>query len=342
MKSSNRVRVMGMIILILIALTLPLWAHRFTILLTIRGLYLGIIAMSFILLAGYGDMISLAQMSFAAMAGYVIGIGLTRFGLPHGVLAILAVLGAGLLSAVFALVAIRAQKIYFLIMTLALSLLFHGVGMQWATVTGGSDGITGIPRPELFGLSLIQRVPMYYLTLAVTLFCYLALRHLVRSRFGIALQGIRDNPRRMAALGFNVQLHRYCAIVISAMFAGIGGVLTLYFTGVILPERAGLGQTILVVLAALVGGVHTLKGGIVGGLLIAYLVSYTSQFTSRYWAILGAIFILVVMFMPNGLLGGDLPLKEWLRNLWGKVQGKNALQTPSDPEFESEKHPPAG
>lgn len=330
MNPSNRVHLIGMAVLMLIALTLPFWAAKFTTQLTIRGLYLGIIAMSFILLAGYGGMTSLAQMSFVAMAGYVIGIGVTQFGLPHGVLSVLAVLGAGLLSAVFGVAAIRAQKIYFLIMTLALSLLFHGVGMQWASVTGGSDGITGIPRPSLFGVSLIQPLPMYYVTLTVTVLCYLALRHLVKSRFGVVLQGIRDNPERMAALGFNVQLHRYCAIVISGIFAGIGGVLTLYFTGVVLPDRAGLGQTILVVLAALLGGVYTLKGGILGGLLIAYLVSFTSRYATRHWAVLGMIFVLVVVFMPNGLLGGDLPLKRWLRNLWDRLRNSDATQNSSD------------
>jgi branched-chain amino acid transport system permease protein len=299
-----------------VALTLPLWAKSFTVQLTIRGLYLGILAMSFILLAGYGDMTSLAQMSFAAMAGYVIGIGFMRFAIPHGQLAVLAVIGSILLSALFGLVAIRAQKTYFLIMTLALSLLFHGVGMQWATVTGGSDGITGIPRPVLFGFSLIQPGPLYYLTFVSTAICYFGLRHIVRSRFGLVLQGIRDNPRRMSALGFNIQRHRYCAIIISGAVAGIAGILTVYFTGVILPDRAGLGQTILVVLASLVGGVYTLKGGILGGLVVAYLISIAGQLTSRYWVVLGALFIMVVVFMPNGLLGGDIPVKRWLAEQW--------------------------
>lgn len=319
MKNIQNLYYVGIILLAIVAITLPFWAPVFTVHLTVRGMYLGIVAMSFILLAGYGDMISLAQMSFTAMAGYVIGIGVARYGMGHGLLAVLGILSATALSALFGLVAIRAQKIYFLIMTLALSLLFYGVGMQWASVTGGSDGITGISRPSIFGFSLIQHQPMYYLTLVVTVVCYIVLDRLIRSPFGIALQGIRDNPRRMASLGFNVQLHRYAAFVISGTFAGIAGVLTVYFTGVILPDRAALGQTILVVLASLVGGVFTLKGGILGGLLMAYLISFTSQYTSRYWAVLGALFIVVVIYMPNGLLGGDLPLGEWVKKLRSKM-----------------------
>ena len=319
MKILNHLYLIGVVVLVFVALTLPFWAPVFTIHLTIRGMYLGIVAMSFILLAGYGDMTSLAQMSFTTMAGYVIGIGVMRYGLPHSLLAVLAVLSAAGLSALFGIVAIRAQKLYFLILTLALSLLFYGVGMQWATVTGGSDGITGISRPVIFGFSLIQFQPMYYLTLVITVICYIVLDRLVRSPFGIALQGIRDNPRRMASLGFNVQLHRYIAFVVSGTFAGVAGVLTVYFTGVVLPDRAALGQTILVVLASLVGGVFTLKGGILGGILMAYLISYASQYTPRYWAVLGALFILVVIFMPNGILGGSLSLERWIQKLRTKM-----------------------
>ena len=287
----------------LVALALPALLPIFSLQLVIRGLYLGGVAMTFILLAGYGNMMSLAQMSFAAMAGYVVGIGTVKLGLPHGLLAPLAVAAATLLAALFALVAIRGQKIYFLMMTLALGQLFYGVGMQWVSVTGGSYGFTGLTRPTIFGYSLVDAGPLYYLTLVVTILSYLAMRRIVHSNFGLALRGIRDNPRRMAALGFNVQLHRYVAIVISGAFAGVAGLMNTYFTGVISPSRAGLSQSVLVVMAALLGGVDRLEGGILGGLVMAFLLSVTNEFTERYWSIVGVLFILVVRFMPDGLLG---------------------------------------
>ena len=305
----------GVIVLAIIAITLPLWAGTFTVQLTTRGLYLGILAMSFILLAGYADMISLAQMSFALMAGYVIGIGVMDLGMSHAVLIPLAIVGAILLAMIFGLIAIRASKIYFLMMTLALSQLFYGIAMQWVSVTHGYPGIPGIERPSIFGYSLLEAKPLYYTTLVVTVLCYLALRRLVRSPFGLVLQGIRDNPRRMAALGFNVQLHRYLAIVISGAFAGIAGILTTYFTGVAAPSRANLPASVLVVMAALVGGTAVLEGGLLGGLIIAFLISIASQATTRYWTVVGLLFILIVMFMPNGLLGGDLPVGTWIGRL---------------------------
>ena len=287
----------------LLAMALPALLPTFTLQLVIRGLYLGGVAMTFILLAGFGNMISLVQMSFAAVAGYMIAIGTVKLGLSHGVVAPLAVVAAMVLAALFGLVAIRGQKIYFLMMTLALGQLFYGVGMQWVSVTGGSYGYTGLTRPTIIGFSLVDSGPLYYVTLVVTALSYLAMKRIIHSNFGLALRGIRDNPKRMAALGFNVQLHRYVAIVLSGAFAGVAGIMNTYYTGVISPSRAGLSQSVLVVMAALLGGVDRLEGGILGGLCMAFLLSVTNEFTERYWSVIGVLFVLVVRFMPDGLLG---------------------------------------
>ncbi len=306
--------------LLAIAFCLPLWAELFTIQLTTIGLYLGILAMSFIFLAGFGDMISLAQMSYATMSGYVVAIGVVRYQLPFATVIPLAIIGGVLLSAVFGVIAIRAHKIYFFMMTLALSQLFYGVGMQWASMTGGIDGYTGIPRPVVFGIPLTEAVPMYFITLLTAITCYVFLKRLVQSPFGIALQGIRDNPRRMAALGFNVQLHRYAAIVISGFIASIAGLLVVFFTGVVVPDRAHLPASIQVVMASLVGGVNSLGGGVLGGLLMAYLISATGSITIRYWTIIGSLFILIVLFLPDGLLGTNSKLRNWVSDVLQKVQ----------------------
>ena len=220
MTSATRMRWGLLTILCLLSLSLPALLPTFTIQLTIRGLYLGVVAMTFILLAGYADMISLAQMSFAAMAGYVIAIGAVKLGISQWVLFPSAIVGATALSAIFGLVAIRGQGIYFLMMTLALGQLFYGIGMQWVSLTGGAYGYTGLSRPTVLGYSLLEATPLYYVTLVITILSYLALRRVVHSNFGLVLQGIRDNPKRMAALGFNVQLHRYLAIVIFGCICG--------------------------------------------------------------------------------------------------------------------------
>ena len=295
--------------------TAPMWVPRFYVQLLTMSLFLGLTAMSFILLAGYGGMLSLAQMAFFAMAAYVIGIGTMDLGWPIPLLFPLAILGSLLVSAFFAVVAIRTRGIYFLMMTFALSQLFYGVGLEWASVTHGWNGIPGITRPSIFGYSLIEPKPLYYTALVVTGGCYLLMRRLVQSPFGIALQGIRDNETRMAALGFNVNLYRFLAIVISGGFAGVAGIIGVYFSGVVSPHTADLAAIVEVVLAALIGGVARLEGGLIGALVTVLLVSFTSQYTSRYWMIVGAVFVLVVIYLPNGIIGIKLPKTSWLKKL---------------------------
>lgn len=304
------------IIVVAFAITLPLWFGRFYIQLSTRALFLSIVTMSFILLSGYGGMTSLAQMSFFAMAGYIIGIGWKSYDAPYELLIPLAVIGATLLSAAFALIAIRASGIYFLVMTLALGQLFQGVALQWASVTGGYNGIAGIEPPVLpWGLSLRDPIVLYYVVLITIIVCYVALRRLVNSPFGIALQGIRDNPQRMSAMGFNVQRHRFLVIVLSGVFAGIAGVIGVFFNGVIAPDTADLEAAVLVLMAALVGGITRLEGGILGAVVTVFLVNIASGLTLRYWSIVGVIFVLIVLFLPNGLLGsrqpGLAPFKRW-------------------------------
>lgn len=315
-RSLERRNILLVIVILALAVTLPLWFGKFYIQLSTRALFLSIVTMSFILLSGYGGMTSLAQMSFFAMAGYIIGIGWKTYDAPYEVLIPLAVIGATLLSAAFALIAIRASGIYFLVMTLALGQLFQGVALQWASVTGGYNGIAGVQSPVLpGGLSLRDPTALYYITLIITIACYLLLRRLVNSPFGIALQGIRDNTQRMSAMGFNVQRHRFLVIVLSGVFAGIAGVIGVFFNGVIAPDTADLEAAVLVLMAALVGGVTRLEGGILGAVVTVFLVNIASDLTLRYWSIVGVIFVLIVLFLPNGLLGGRrsglIPFKRW-------------------------------
>jgi branched-chain amino acid transport system permease protein len=290
-------------IILLLTFTVPLWLNLYYVQILIESFYLGITAMSFILLAGYCGMISLAQMSFYTIAAYVIGIGTMDLGWPTYVLLPLSIAGAVFLSVLFGTIAIRARGIYFLMMTLALSQLVYGIGLQWESVTHGWNGIPGITRPSIFGFSLLQTVPRYYTTLIVSIMCYLILRRIVDSPFGMVLRGIRDNETKMSALGYNVNLYRFLALIISGAFAGTGGILGVYSTGVVSPHTNDLAAIVKVLLAALIGGISCLEGGFIGAIFTVLLVSITSQYTSRYWMVVGAVFMLVMMFLPRGLLG---------------------------------------
>lgn len=292
-----------LIVGILLAITSPLWLSNYYLQLSTRSLILAITAMTFTLLAGYSGMISLAQMSFFTMSGYIIGVCVMTYGWPFSLAIPLAILGASLLSSAFAIIAIHAKGVYFLMITLALSQVSYGVAMQWAAVTRGSDGFSGIIRPTIFGWSLIEPIPMFYTTLATAVICYLLMRMLVQSSFGLALKGIRDNPTRMAAMGFNVQLHRFLILVITGMFAGVAGVLGVFYYGGVSPMTTSLSQIILVVMASIAGGISMIEGGIIGAFITVLLWSIASQYTQRYMTIIGLVFMLVILFMPGGILG---------------------------------------
>ncbi|MFP4538354.1 MAG: branched-chain amino acid ABC transporter permease [Dichotomicrobium sp.] len=311
--SARRVRrdlALGLVLLVPAALY-PLVGTTFYLQLLTSGLITGLVAMSFSLLAGFSGMVSLAQKAFYGMAAYVVAIGGQTYGLPPLATVPMALIGACLLAALFGLIAVRSSGIYFLIMTLALLQMFFGVAMQWQSFTGGYNGISGITRPELFGLSLRDAVPLYLLTLTVAVMVYVGLRWLLQTPFGLSLQGIRDRPERMRALGFRVQLHRWLLMILSGLVAGSAGILGTYYHGVVSPDVAGLTSSLLPILAALVGGVSSLIGGLLGGIFVTVLISVVSYLmqqwfdSSHYWTVMGLFFMAVVIYCPNGVLASD-------------------------------------
>lgn len=326
-RRDNRRDVTTAAVLLILAVLYPLLGTTFQLQLLTSGLITGMVAMSFSLLAGFGGMVSLAQMGFYGMAAYVVGIGGHAAGLPALLTVPLAVLSAAVLAGLFGLIAVRSSGIYFLIMTLALLQMFFGVAMQWQSVTGGYNGIAGIPAPTVAGVSLGDATPLYLVTVIVAAASYLGLRWVLRTPFGLTLQGIRDRPERTRALGFRVQLHRWLLMVLSGVIAGLAGVLGVYYHGVVSPDVAGLTASLIVVLSALVGGVSSLVGGLIGGILVTVLISVVSYLmqqwfgTSHYWTVVGLIFVVVVKNFPNGIFGVDARTRRVLERVLTRWTG---------------------
>jgi branched-chain amino acid transport system permease protein len=262
---------------------------------------LALFAMSLDLLSGFTGLESLGHAAFFGTGAYVVALLAL-----HGHTEALELLGAAaaggvLMGVPFAAVALRASGPYFLIMTMALAYLPWSLVIKVSGVTGGDNGLAGIPRPSLFGLSLDRGPVFLCYTLAVVLLASAVLAAIGRSSFGTSLRGIRGNASRMAALGYNVWLVKFVCFLISACFAGIAGALFASYNSFVSPDSLGLGQSADAFVAMIIGGAGTLLGPALGGAALV-LLHFTVGQEIRYWnLVLGLIYLAVVLLAPNGI-----------------------------------------
>ncbi len=298
-------------------LCLPLFASNFVIY-QIFGwsMILGMIALSLMFLAGYGGMVSLVQMSVAASAGYMVAIFgnsaavAISLGWVWWVTIPIALIIAMVFGTVSGALAVRTEGIYTIMITLAIASAFFYFTRQNYVLFNGFSGFNSLEPPKLFGVDWRQPIPFYYLTLFWATFAYLAVLYVSRSPFGMALQGVRDNPRRMAALGFNVNAHRIAAYTFAAFFAAIAGILLSWLNGQISPGTAGIGPVIDILIIAVVGGLRRPIGPFIGALLYVLLRTFSLDVLvslgldgQRFQLLIGLGFLLIVFFSPDGMLG---------------------------------------
>lgn len=275
-------------------------------------LILGIVAASLIFLSAYGGMVSLAQVAVYGIAGFVVGNATTNGntkGLNLGwspwwgiVLALAITVAAGVLFGAFAS---RSVGIYFLMITLTFSVIANLTFGQ-VTDISGFGGISGIPAPHVIGNVEAHQNRLYYTTLVVAFAIYLLLRYLSRTPFGLTLQGVRDDPVRMASLGYNVTLHRVAAFAFASFVAAVGGIFFVWWNGHIDPASIDLGSTIDVLVIAVIGGLYRLEGAWVGALFFVIINNYSQQISfigPRFHTLIGAIFLVIVLVSPGGLVG---------------------------------------
>ena len=269
-----------------------------------------LLAVSLNLLVGYGGMVSLGHASFVGLTSYC-AVLLLNAGFGQLPSAVLAVAFSTVCGALFGWLALRAAGIGFLMITLALGQIVWGIAYRANNLTGGDNGIRYAARPQPFGIDISSAPSFYYFTLAVFALALFVIWRLTRSPFGAALQGARDQPRRMRMLGHNVWLIQWLAFVLSAFWGSIAGLLYIYYNLFISPHALSLQQSAEALLMAILGGASTLTGPIVGAVIITLVKNVASTYIDRWNSLLGAIFVIVILFMPFGIVPGVRQL--WLR-----------------------------
>jgi branched-chain amino acid transport system permease protein len=281
----------------------PFYAPQYTVSTLVRIIYFGFLALSVGLLIGQGGMISLTQTAFFGLAGYVVGLLGRERGLPFPVPELSAMVAVVVLAMIFALVVMRTHRIVFLMITLALGQICWSFARQNSSLLHGWAGIRGIRPFPLAGIDFTQGSFFYWMALALFLAGLLVMALLVRSPFGLVLKGIRENPVRMKALGYPVYWVRVTVFVIAALYAGIGGIIAVYATGIVTPTTIQLSRTIWVLLVVILGGANYFWGPVVGTVIAVWLDVIISQVTPRYNTVIGIIFVAVVLLTPNGIMG---------------------------------------
>ena len=291
-------------VIFFLLLVAPPFLSSFLLTLLTQALIYRILAMSLDIILGYTGLASLGHAAYFGIGAYSVGILATRYGAAFGITLPAGVLLAVLVAAIFGTVALRATGVYFLMITLALGMIVWGLAHRWVTMTQGDNGISAIPRPDL-GLpwSLSLSIPFYYFALAGFLIAFWILRVIVRSPFGQTLVGIRESESRMRTLGYHVWLHKYIGFVIAGGFGGFAGVLWAYYNGFVSPVDLQLATSVEVLLMVALGGRGSLIGPALGAGIIVLLKNLVSVYTHRWLLILGAVYILTIVYAPEGILG---------------------------------------
>jgi branched-chain amino acid transport system permease protein len=289
-----------------------------------QALALGLIALSLTFLGGYGGMVSLAQMTVAGLAGYLVAIFGTSsvatisLGWPWWIGVVFAIALATVFAAAVGWLSVRTEGIYTIMITLAIGVAFFYLAQQNYTLFNGFQGFNKVVAPTVAGIDFREPVPFYILSALCAVAGYFFVKHVVRTPFGAAMQGIRDNPRRMHSLGFAVTAHRVAAYAVAGLLAAVGGVLMVWYNGRISPGSVNTGAMINILVIAVLGGMKHPIGAFIGALVFVLLQNFAIDLVDRerFNLVIGGVFLAIVLFSPDGLLG-----------LWAKLRSRLAQPT---------------
>jgi len=293
--------------LLLVAVVFPWIGGEFYTRLAIEALLLAAIALSVDVLLGYAGLLSLGQAAYFGLAAYITALCYLHVTQSFWLVAAIVGMAVALLSAVLGAVAIRARGVYFALITFGAAEILSKITHNTRAL-GGSDGLIGIPVPNLqvlpgLKIALSDNIAFYYVVLAATVIVYFGIRRSLNTGFGSVLRAIRDNSDRVAYLGYNSFWYKLLAYVLAAEVAALGGLFYPLLRGFVAPNLFGFEISTQAVVMTLVGGVGTLIGPLLGGVIITFFESVIGSYTERHLMVLGVIFVVFVLFLPDGLVG---------------------------------------
>lgn len=287
------------IAIVVVLLVLPFIVPTFYVYILALVFITSLLAMSLNLVLGYGGLFQFHHGVFYGVGAYTVALMLTKTSLPMWIGFVAGPVVAAVLGLLMGWLCVRLTRIYYGMLQLSLGSLVWAIVFRWYDFTGGDDGIHGIPLPSV--LSSLNG--SYYFALIITVICLIVMYLIVKSPFGGTLQAIRDNPGRCAAVGVNVRRHQLIALVIATFFAGVAGVLFVTVEHSVFPDLLFWVLSLEVLIMCLLGGWFTFMGPVLGAAIVVLLRTFVGIYTEYWTLILGAILVLLVMFLPQGVMG---------------------------------------
>jgi branched-chain amino acid transport system permease protein len=307
----NAVRARGLDVAIcLLLLFAPFWMNAmggYTELAT-RIVVMGLAAMSLNFLLGFTGVLSFGHAAYFGLGAYGTAMAIKYWGIGSIPAMVLGVIVATIAAMIIGALIIRLRGVYFAMVTIAFGQVFYFIAFRWNAVTGGDDGLTGWRRlPVNFGFAELDIVQndraFYYFALAIFTLCVVAMAVLLNSPFGRSLIAIRENERRARFLGVPIEFHVWLSFVISCLFVSAAGGLYALLNNFIDPRALRVDLSGNLVIMAVLGGMRSFWGPLIGAAIFVALQDYVSSHTENWMSVIGLVFVLVVRFFPRGVLG---------------------------------------
>jgi branched-chain amino acid transport system permease protein len=285
--------------LFIVLLFLPAILPRFYVYILAVIFVTALLAMSLNMVVGHGGLFQFHHGVFYGVGAYAFALMMTKAGLPMWVSFLASPVIASAIGLLIGWFCVRLTSLYFGMLQISLGSLIWAIAFRWYGLTNGDDGIHGVPVPDL----IASTSNAYYFILVFFILCLIVMYFIHKSPFGTTLQAIRDNPARCSAVGINVRRHQLSAIVVATFFAGVAGVLFVVLEQSVFPDLLFWVLSLEIFIMILLGGWFTFAGPIIGAAITVALRTFVGVYTEYWTMILGILLILLIFFLPEGVMG---------------------------------------